>query len=150
MRAAVSRRSVLVLATLGWAGANSAAQAAPMSLSVPLTGTQQVPSVQTEGNGSASLTYDSSTRVLTWSITYNGLSSSVTMAHIHLGAAGKNGPVVFWLSKRGTPVSSPITGEATLTPDQAQQFSAGEWYINVHTKDHPGGEIRGQITPPKA
>ena len=34
---------------------------------------------------------------------------------------------------------------ATLTPEQAQQFSAGEWYINVHTQDHQAGEIRGQI-----
>jgi CHRD domain len=40
--------------------------------------------------------------------------------------------------------------EATLTPEQAQQFSAGEWYINVHTQDHQAGEIRGQMMPPKS
>ena len=33
---------------------------------------------------------------------------------------------------------------------QAQQFSAGEWYINVHTQDHQPGEIRGQVMPPKS
>ncbi|HJY16032.1 MAG TPA: CHRD domain-containing protein, partial [Xanthobacteraceae bacterium] len=43
-----------------------------------------------------------------------------------------------------------IKGEATLTPEQAQQLSAGELYINVHTAAHPGGEIRGQVMPPKS
>jgi len=33
--------------------------------------------------------------------------------------------------------------------EQAQQFMAGDWYVNVHTKEHPGGEIRGQVMPPK-
>lgn len=149
MNAAVSRRSVLVLAMLGWAAAPSIVRAAPMSFTVPLTGQQQVPPVQSEGSGTANLTYDPSTKVLTWSIAYNGVSSPVTMAHFHMGGQGKNGPVVFWLSKRGAAVSSPITGEATLTPEQVKQFMAGDWYINVHTKDHPGGEIRGQVMPPK-
>jgi hypothetical protein len=42
-----------------------------------------------------------------------------------------------------------MTGQATLTPAQAEQFMAGDWYINVHTQDHPAGEIRGQVMPPK-
>jgi hypothetical protein len=46
-------------------------------------------------------------------------------------------------------VESPIKGEATLSPEQAQQFTAGEWYVNVHTRDHPAGEIRGQVMAPK-
>ena len=72
------------------------------------------------------------------------------MAHFHgPAAAGKNGPVVVWLTKQGSPAENPMKGEATLTPDQAQQFAAGEWYINVHTQSHPGGEIRGQVMPPK-
>jgi CHRD domain len=57
---------------------------------------------------------------------------------------------VIWLSPKGSPVQVPVKGEATLTPEQAQQFSAGEWYINVHTQDHQTGEIRGQVTPPKS
>ena len=89
--------------------------------------------------------------MLTWSISYEGLSAPATMAHFHgPAAAGKNGPVVIWLSKQGTPPASPIKGEATLTPEQAAQFTAGEWYINVHTQAHPGGEIRGQVVPPKS
>ncbi|MGA8692056.1 MAG: CHRD domain-containing protein, partial [Methyloceanibacter sp.] len=112
---------------------------------------QQVPPIQIPGTGTADLTYDPSTRVLTWTITYGGLSGPVTMAHVHGPAAeGKNGPVVIWISKQGSSAASPISGQATLTPEQAQQFAAGEWYINVHTKAHPAGEIRGQVIPPKS
>jgi hypothetical protein len=97
------------------------------------------------------LTYDPGTRVLTWTLSYSGLSGPATMAHFHgPAAAGKNGPPVIWLSPKGSPVQAPVKGEATLTPEQAQQFSAGEWYINVHTQDHQAGEIRGQVMPPKS
>jgi hypothetical protein len=57
--------------------------------------------------------------------------------------------VKVWLSQKGQAPTSPIKGETTLSPADAQQFAAGDWYINVHTKDHPGGEIRGQVMPPK-
>ncbi len=150
MHTAVSRRAMLALAPLAFVGLTSVARAAPMSFSVPLAGAQQVPPVQTSGSGTAALTYDPSTREVTWSITYSGLSSDVTMAHFHNGAEGKNGPVVIWLSMHGMAAPSPITGKATLTEAQAAQFTAGDWYVNVHTKDHPGGEIRGQVMPPKS
>ena len=57
--------------------------------------------------------------------------------------------MVIWLTKEGSPPTNPITGSATLTPEQAQQFGAGDWYVNVHTQSHPAGEIRGQVMPPK-
>jgi CHRD domain len=139
------------LAMVGAVGAMalcSPAFAAPQSFTVPLTGQQQVPPVQTSGSGTANLTYDPSTREVTWSITYSGLGTPATMAHFHRGATGKNGPVVVWLSKKGAPPSSPITGKADLTAAQAKQFAAGAWYVNVHTKAHPAGEIRGQVMPP--
>jgi CHRD domain len=150
MNTAVSRRLMLVAAPMAWAWV-SVAKAAPMTINVPLTGAQQVPPVQTNGSGTATLTYDPDTRHLTWSVTYSGLSGDATMAHFHgPAAAGKNAGVLIWISKRGQAAASPLTGETTLTPEQAQQFMAGDWYVNVHTKDHPGGEIRGQVVPPKA
>jgi hypothetical protein len=152
MNEGVSRRLVLIGAALASAGlAASGAMAAPATITVPLSGAQQVPPVQTNGKGTATLTYDPATRHLTWSVMFSGLSSDATMAHFHGPAAlGKNAGVLIWISKQGTPPASPITGDTTLTPEQAQQFMAGDWYVNVHTKDHPGGEIRGQVSPPKA
>jgi CHRD domain len=58
-------------------------------------------------------------------------------------------PVLIWISKQGTPATSPIKGLAKLTPSQAQQIMAGDWCMNVHTADHPAAEIRGQVVPPK-
>jgi hypothetical protein len=128
-----------------------AAHAASSSFQVPLTGAEQAPPVQTSGTGTADITYDPATRTVTWSITFTGLSGAATMAHFHGPAkAGANGPVVIWLSKQGAAPASPITGQATLTPEQAKQFEAGLWYINVHTKEHPAGEIRGQVVPAKS
>jgi hypothetical protein len=139
-----------LLALIGVGGCSEVALAAPMSISVPLTGAEQVPPVQTSGKGTAELTYDPDTRIVTWRVTFSDLSGPATMAHFHGPAmAGKNGPVILWLTNKGSPAESPIKGNATLTPDQAKEFSAGQWYINVHTSKNPTGEIRGQVTPPK-
>ena len=152
MKLSIVRKSVILAACLAAAVATSTvvSTAASQSFSVTLTGGQQVPPVNTPATGTAQLTYDPTTRVLTWNVTCSELSGPATMAHFHGPAApGKNAPPVIWLSPKGSSVEMPIKGEATLTPEQAQQFSAGEWYINVHTQTHQAGEIRGQVTPPK-
>jgi hypothetical protein len=146
----IHRRFVVPISVLSaalWAGA---ALAAAQSFRVPLTGAQEVPPVESAGKGMADLTYDPATRVVTWTITYSGLSSPATMAHFHGPAAkGANAGVQIWLTKPGSPAENPIKGQATLTPEQAQEFSAGKWYVNLHTKDHGAGELRGQVVPPK-
>lgn len=152
MSRSISQRAFMIFGGLALSGALSLAQAAPVSFDVPLTGAQQVPPVQTAGSGDAKLTYDSGTRVVTWNVTFSGLSSQTTMAHFHgPAAAGKNAGVKVWISQKGNmEVTSPISGQATLSPEDAKMFEAGDMYINVHTKDHPGGEIRGQVMPPKS
>jgi hypothetical protein len=65
------------------------------------------------------------------------------MAHIHGPAAvGANAGVVVPFK---APVTSPITGTATLTDAQMADLEAGKYYANVHTAANPGGEIRGQL-----
>jgi hypothetical protein len=152
MRISISRRAMVVAACLtGIVVWTVPAQAAPVSFKVALTGAQQVPPVQTAATGTANLSYDPATRMLTWSVAYSGLSGPATMAHFHGPAAdGKNAPPTLWLSEKGAAVANPITGSATLTPEQAQQLMAGEWYVNVHTQANPNGEIRGQAMPPKS
>ena len=116
--------------------------AAPMSFKVDLNGAQQVPPVQTSATGTADLTYDPATRVLTWDVNHSGLSGPATMAHFHGPAdVGVNAsPVV---PQSG--LDSPMKGEATLTEAQAAQFTSGKWYFNIHTAANKGGEIRGQV-----
>ena len=132
------------LACIAWTGP---AAAATVTFKVPLSGAQQVPPVKTKGSGMATITMNPKTDMVKWRVTYKNMSSPVTMAHFHDGAKGKNGGVEIWLTKKGKPVSSPITGSAKLTASQAKQLMAGDWYVNVHTKDHPPGEIRGQVMP---
>ncbi len=151
MYATTLQRTLVPFAVvLGLAGAGLA-HAEPASFKVELTGAQSAPPVETSGTGTAEVTYDPATRTVTWNIAYSGLSSPATMAHFHGPAkAGQNAPPVIWLSKQGSPPANPMTGSATLTPEQAKQFTDGEWYINVHSQSHPAGEIRGQVVPPKS
>tara|TARA_R110002094_G_scaffold69802_2_gene78679 strand:+ start:1709 stop:3232 length:1524 start_codon:yes stop_codon:yes gene_type:complete len=74
---------------------------------------------------------------------FSGLQGTATAAHVHVGAPGSNGPVVFALSI----VGNTISGSVTPTPAQAADMQAGNWYINIHTSVVGSGEIRGQLTP---
>jgi len=150
MNNAMSRFSSVVGACFLWAASSGLALAAPMSFKVPLSGAQEVPPVQTAATGSADVTYDPGTRVITWTVTTSGVASPVTMAHFHGPAPqGKNAAPAVWLTEKGSAVEGQIKGQATLTPEQAEQFTSGNLYINVHSKDHPSGELRGQVVPPK-
>jgi hypothetical protein len=144
-----ARRGLMILPFLtacGWAGAS---WADPVSFSVALSGAEEIPPVQTAGSGVADLTYDPATRTVTWTVTCNGLSGTATMVHFHGPASrGEKGAVQLWLSKQGSVVEGRVAGQATLTPEQADQFTAGRWYVNVHTQTNPGGEVRGQVVPP--
>ena len=133
-------------AVLLLAGASSPALAETVALKVELTGAAQVPPTDTRGIGAGEVTYDTMSRLLTWTVTYSGLSGPPTAAHFHGPAEpGKNaGPLVVM---EGDLVSS-IRGQAMLTPAQAEELLAGLWYINIHTAFHPGGEIRGQVPRP--
>ena len=151
MDTTISRRALVLVAFFMGVAWTGRAQAEALSFKVPLTGAQCVPPVETSGTGTADLTYDPATQMVTWNVTYSGLSSPTTMAHFHGPATqGKNGPVEIWLTTQGSPPGNPITGRATLTSEQAQQFVAGDWYVNVHTQSHPACELRGQVIPPKS
>ena len=87
---------------------------------------------------------------------------NVRAAHIHCAAEGVNGPVVVGLY--GTPttgVSNGVLAEGTITDANVNALAcigsvkslaavldlirSGNAYVNVHTTQLPGGEIRGQL-----
>jgi hypothetical protein len=93
---------VAILTLPAWAAWEPLVHVAALSFKVPMTGGQEVPAVQTNGYGIADLTYDPDTRVVTWTITYNGLSSPVTLVQFHGPAQpGKNAPGLVALTKQG-------------------------------------------------
>jgi hypothetical protein len=88
-------------------------------------------------------TYDTDSKKLTWKGSYKDLSGAATAAHFHGPAApGKNAGVMVPIA----PATSPLDGSATLTDAQAKALMDGQLYVNVHTADNKGGEIRGQLT----
>ncbi|MCZ8546150.1 CHRD domain-containing protein [Mesorhizobium qingshengii] len=107
-----------------------------------LDGSQQNPPVTTKGKGTATFTFDTAKKKLSWNVKYSGLSGPAVAGHIHGPAAvGENaGPVIPFKK-----IKSPIKGSAVLTDAQAADLEAGKYYVNVHTAANKDGEIRGQI-----
>ncbi|HTC17920.1 MAG TPA: CHRD domain-containing protein [Stellaceae bacterium] len=126
--------------------ATPAAPTMSKSFHASLSGAQEVPPVAGNGTASADFKLDAATKTLTWTVTYSGLSSDAVAAHIHGPAAmGANAGVEVNLAPGG--MASPLTGSAVLTDAQITDLSTGNTYINIHTANNKGGEIRGQITP---
>lgn len=111
--------------------------------SVALSGGQEVPPVQTSASGKAAITVNAD-RSVSGSVTTAGVAG--TMAHIHIGAAGKNGPVIVPMTKSGDGTWV-ISAGAKLTDAQYEAYKAGGLYVNVHSAEHKGGEIRAQLMP---
>lgn len=109
-----------------------------------LSGAQEVPPNALQGRGMAEVQYNSNTRNLTWKVTYSGLSGPVTGAHMH-GPAAPTANAGIVVPFTGNVNAPPIQGQTTLTPAQLGDLAAGLWYVNVHTAQFPGGEIRGQL-----
>jgi len=74
---------------------------------------------------------------------FTALPSGAVAAHVHRGAVGVNGPVVFGLGFAGGVLSGSYTPSVTDLAD----LRAGLWYVNIHSSAFPGGELRGQLVP---
>jgi hypothetical protein len=140
------RMRYAALATLLVALSLSAMSALADDLKVTLGGNNEVPPVNTmaTGGGTISINPDMS---VSGGITTKGVAA--TMAHIHLGAAGANGPVIVGLVKSGDN-GWQVPAGSKLTEEQYRAYKAGDLYVNVHSAEHKGGEIRAQLTPAPA
>lgn len=108
---------------------------------VALTGASEVPAVSTSASGSANVTVGADCSVK-GTVTASGMTA--TASHIHVGAAGANGPVAVPFTKTGDNAFAAPDG-AKMNPEQCAAYKAGNTYVNVHSAKNPGGEIRGQL-----
>ncbi|RJG00365.1 CHRD domain-containing protein [Noviherbaspirillum sedimenti] len=129
--------SLLLLSACG-----GALDAEATRFSASLTGEQEVPPSGSLATGTGVVTVNPENRLLTATVNTAGITG--TVAHIHEGARGQNGPVIFPLTQTATGSGVWVAG-VTITDAQLATLRAGNYYFNVHSDAFPGGEIRGQI-----
>jgi hypothetical protein len=127
------------------AGFVTAASAATVSYTASLSGAKEVPKTDSKGTGKLEASLDTTTKVLSYTLTFDGLTGPATVAHFHGPAARTaNAGVIAMIGDKSP--TSPVTGTVTLTDDQLKELQTGKFYVNVHTAANPSGEIRGQVT----
>jgi hypothetical protein len=148
---------VLIMGVVGVVSANGQA------FTTTLSGAEEVPPRDTIAGGNAVFVLSQDGTELKYRLVVNNIEN-VTQAHIHIGPPGVNGGVVLFLYPSAPPaqlipgLSNGLLGHNTATaadlrgPLQGQPLSAliealetGNAYVNVHTSQFPGGEIRGQV-----
>ena len=123
-----------------------------------LSGENEVPPVQSSATGLAEFTPPVNDSIK-YRINITGISGA-TGAHIHSGQAGENGEVVadlltsmkvndvsYGMTIRGNLSDSSLKGpmEGKTLEDLVAAMDSGQTYVNIHTTQHPDGEIRGQV-----
>jgi hypothetical protein len=136
------KRLLAIVASLALAACAGMMPYGSSTVNLSLSGMEEVPPVSVSGSGSGSFTIGADGSVK-GSVTTMGVAG--TAAHIHQGARGQNGPVIIPLTKNGNTYSAPAG--AKLTAAQMQAFKAGNLYVNVHTAENKGGEVRAQLQP---
>jgi hypothetical protein len=168
MRRIWAVRIFAIAGVLALAFTTATADEGATSFSTSMTGFQETAPILTNGDGTFHATVHGNS--LTYTETFNGLTSSVTQSHIHFGERGVPGAFFVFLCTNlgngpaGTPacpaaggtVSGTVTA-ANVVAVPAQNISAGDFaallrilrsgdaYVNVHTVKFPAGEIRGQV-----
>lgn len=106
-------------------------------------GPQRAPT-DSDGKGEAKFTLERDTLRLTWTVTFNGLTSAPTALHAH-GPVPAEGvaPVMFSLAPDG--FNQPIKGERIISLGEAAFLVQNAVYVNLHTVRYPEGEIRGTL-----
>jgi hypothetical protein len=147
-------------ATATTGGGTATSSTGQQTFTATMTGSEEVPPKNTQATGSAKFVSSSDGNSMTYRIRVAHING-VTMAHIHSGSIGKNGPIVVTLFKSATP-TGPMNGplsQGTITSanlegplkgktisDLVKLINDGKAYANVHTQQNPKGEIRGQIS----
>ncbi len=142
----------LLAAALAWPPAGVPA-APPTTYIARMKGTNETPAHDIKATGTATFRLTGNT--LYYRISVSNLTGSPMAAHIHVGAVGVAGPPVFTFPLKHPAASGVIdSGSVDLTGDLGRGVTGdslkvllnnGHAYVNVHTRQYAGGEIRGQI-----
>ena len=142
------------------------AQAATEVFSAKLLGDNEVPPINSAGTATFQMQIDTATNVITFTLTFSGLSGAPAVAHLHFAPTNVAGGVMIFLCGGGgqpscpTATSGTISGTITTTnvvgpttqgiapgdlTSALEAVREGLSYANMHTANFPAGEIRGQV-----
>jgi hypothetical protein len=130
-----------------------------LAFKAKLLGSEEVPLVNTGAKGEATFQISKGGDTLTYKLIVLHIKD-VTAAYIHVGRKGENGPpgIELFSEPKKEDVSGTLLAEGKIEPylfigplkgktlnSIIQLMESGEAYVNIRTKKHPDGEIRGQI-----
>ena len=126
-------------------GGVSTASAATTGLTASGNGSAETPPANAGDTIAATVDVDAQAGTITYTVSFQG-SEPVVAGHIHKGAAGVSGPVVVKLDE--AVINAHGTATVTVDPTLAAAIAADPagYYVNVHTKSHPSGAARGQLS----
>lgn len=123
--------------------AGSLASAATFNLAATIDGIQS--GSGSPATGTATATYDNVSGLLSWNVQWTPLLGNITVMHFHGPAGpGMNAGVQVDIGAISG-LTSPSIGSTTISAMQGNDLLAGLWYVNIHSSQFPGGEIRGQM-----
>lgn len=124
------------------------ANAAVFEYSFPMDAMQNVPPRESNGTADCTATLDDASGSVSINCSFSGLTSPARAVHLH-GLAPRGASTTALVTLSATPATEGvIAGSGTLSPEEVSGMKSGLTYVNLHTQDWPGGEIRGQIEPP--
>ena len=140
-------RRLLLAAFLPLVGLPLALKATVYPFTATYKASNEVPPNSSTATGTITGTYNDSSNVISFTITFSGLGSNTTGAHFHGPAfPGFTAPVTYGHTGFPTGVTSgTFTGTQVITDAEEKDLLAGKWYSNIHTANFPGGEIRALI-----
>jgi hypothetical protein len=137
-------RTAFILAA---AAAGATANATLWEFSSILAGSNEVPPNGSPATGTSVGTYDDVSNMFMMDTNASGFVANVTAAHIHLAPPGVSGPIIFPLSGGTGGTTYTSHDMFVFTELQEADFLAGNYYVNIHSVEFPGGEVRGQLNP---
>ena len=97
-------------------------------------------------SGAGSVTAELTGNALTITVRFSGLSSGVTAAHVHNAPVARRGGVAFSVDLGGASgTAGEIIDTVTLADDQVDELRGDRYYVQLHTENNPGGELRGWL-----
>jgi hypothetical protein len=167
---------LLPVFAIALAGSPRSAEGQAIKLTAQLTGTQEVTPKLTAATGEFSAVIDASRTLVTFTLSYSGMSTPVRFSHIHFGQRGVNGGIMVFFCNNtaagpqpracptqegtieGTFTAADVVGPGPANPatdqgidpgsldDVISAILSGETYVNVHSDRWPAGELRGQVS----